>query len=240
MANISKIKLPNVTAPYQLIDNTALHSDDIDTTVTSTSVEKVGSASAVKQAYDKGVEAYNHADTLFEQLGSFLTFKGTKETAEKIKTITSARVGDVWLETAGHSEWICIKAIDGTASASSWEELGIEINAASKTHTHNVTSNTGTASKVKTAGSVIAGSDASFTQGQDTFEAGSASTWAFTFSNDTTNCSLTISGSNGTAPSFTQGKDTFEGGKATSVTLPSFDSINVVTSVDESTSIPID
>lgn len=66
MANISKIKLPNVNAPYQLVDSTALHSSDIDTTVTSTSTEKVGSASAVKQAYDKGVAAYNHADSLFE------------------------------------------------------------------------------------------------------------------------------------------------------------------------------
>ena len=75
MANISKIKLPDVTAPYQLVDSTALHSSDIDTTVTSTSTEKVGSASAVKQAYDKGVDAYNHANSLFEQLGSFLTFK---------------------------------------------------------------------------------------------------------------------------------------------------------------------
>ena len=102
MANISKIKLPNVIDPYQLVDSTALHSDDINTTVTSTSTEKVGSASAVKQAYDKGVEAYNHADTLFEQLGSFLTFKGTKTTAAEIKALTSARVGDVWLETTGH------------------------------------------------------------------------------------------------------------------------------------------
>mgnify|MGYP000021166366 FL=1 len=66
MANISKIKLPDVTAPYQLVDSTALHSSDIDTTVTSTSTERVGSASAVKQAYDKGVDAYNHANFLFE------------------------------------------------------------------------------------------------------------------------------------------------------------------------------
>lgn len=235
MANISKIKLPNVTAPYQLIDNTALHSDDIDTTVTSTSVEKVGSASAVKQAYDKGVEAYNHADTLFEQLGSFLTFKGTKETAEKIKTITSARVGDVWLETAGHSEWICIKAIDGTASASSWEELGIEINAASKTHTHNVTSNTGTASKVKTAGSVIAGTAPSFNRGEDSFSANIPTAVSVTQANG----NVTISVTNGTAASFTQGVDTFTAGTTPSnVTLPTFDDVTVVTSVTETTSGP--
>ncbi len=239
MANISKIKLPNVTDPYQLVDSTALHSDDINTTVTSTSTEKVGSASAVKQAYDKGVEAYNHADSLFEQLGSFLTFKGTKTTAAEIKALTSARVGDVWLETTGHSEWICIKAINGAASASSWEELGIEISAASTTHTHTITRTTGTVSKVKTTGSVTAGKAATFTQGKDTFNAGSASTWAFTFSNDTTNCSLTISGANSKVPSYTQGTDTFNGGSPTGVTLPTFDSVDVVTSVDASTSAPV-
>ena len=236
MANISKIKLPNVIAPYQLVDSTALHSDDINTTVTSTSTEKVGSASAVKQAYDKGVEAYNHANTLFEQLGSFLTFKGTKTTAAEIKALTSARVGDVWLETTGHSEWICVKAIDGTASASSWEKLGIEISAASTTHTHNVTSNTGTVSKVKTAGSVTAGT-ASSKRGVDSVSANVPTAISVTHVNG----NVTISVTDGTAASFTQGVDTFTAGTTPSnVTLPAFDDVTVVTSVTEATSGPID
>ena len=238
MAHISKIKLPNITNPYDIIDNSALHSSDIDTTVNSTSTEKVGSASAVKQAYDKGVEAYNHADTLFEQLGSFLTFKGTKTNEAQIKALTSARVGDVWLESTKHSEWICIKAINGTASASSWEKLGIDISAASATHTHTISPTTGTVSKLKSDGSVTAGEKATFNQGKDIFNAGSASTWAFTFSNDTTNCSLTISGANSTIPSYTQGTDTFDGGSPTKVTLPSFDAIEVVTNVS-TTSTPV-
>lgn len=235
MANISKIKLPNVTDPYQLVDNTALHSDDINTTVTSTSTEKVGSASAVKQAYDKGVEAYNHADSLFEQLGSFLTFKGTKSTAAEIKALTSARVGDVWLETTGHSEWICIKAINGTASASSWEELGIEISAASTTHTHTITRTTGTVSKVKTSGSVTAGTAPSFKQGTDSFSANTPTAVSVTQANG----NVTISVKNGTAASFTQGKDSLTAGTTPSnVTLPTFDDVTVVTSVTETTSGP--
>lgn len=235
MANISKIKLPNVTDPYQLVDNTALHSDDINTTVTSTSTEKVGSASAVKQAYDKGVEAYNHADTLFEQLGSFLTFKGTKATADEIKALTSARVGDVWLETTGHSEWICVRAIDGTASASSWEELGIEISAASTTHTHTITRTTGTVSKVKTSGSVTAGTAPSFKQGTDSFSANTPTAVSVT----QVNGNVTISVTDGTAASFTQGKDSLTAGTTPSnVTLPTFDDVTVVTSVTETTSGP--
>lgn len=235
MANISKIKLPNVTDPYQLVDNTALHSDDINTTVTSTSAEKVGSASAVKQAYDKGVEAYNHADSLFEQLGSFLTFKGTKATAAEIKALTSARVGDVWLETTGHSEWICIKAINGTASASSWEELGIEISAASTTHTHTITRTTGTVSKVKTSGSVTAGTAPSFKQGTDSFSANTPTAVSVT----QVNGNVTISVTDGTAASFTQGKDSLTAGTTPSnVTLPTFDDVTVVTSVTETTSGP--
>lgn len=235
MANISKIKLPNVTDPYQLIDSTALHSDDINTTVTSTSTEKVGSASAVKQAYDKGMEAYNHADSLFEQLGSFLTFKGTKATAAEIKALTSARVGDVWLETTGHSEWICIKAINGTASASSWEELGIEISAASTTHTHTITRTTGTVSKVKTSGSVTAGTAPSFKQGTDSFSANTPTAVSVT----QVNGNVTISVTDGTAASFTQGKDSLTAGTTPSnVTLPTFDDVTVVTSVTETTSGP--
>lgn len=235
MANISKIKLPNVTDPYQLIDSTALHSDDINTTVTSTSTEKVGSASAVKQAYDKGVEAYNHADSLFEQLGSFLTFKGTKTTAAEIKALTSARVGDVWLETTGHSEWICIKAINGTASASSWEELGIEISAASTTHTHTITRTTGTVSKVKTSGSVTAGTAPSFKQGTDSFSANTPTAVSVTQANG----NVTISVTDGTAASFTQGKDSLTAGTTpNNVTLPTFDDVTVVTSVTETTSGP--
>lgn len=236
MANISKIKLPNVTDPYQLIDSTALHSDDINTTVISTSTEKVGSASAVKQAYDKGVEAYNHADSLFEQLGSFLTFKGTKTTAAEIKALTSARVGDVWLETTGHSEWICIKAINGTASTSSWEELGIEISAASTTHTHTITRTTGTVSKVKTSGSVTAGTAPSFKQGTDSFSANTPTAVSVTQANG----NVTISVTDGTAASFTQGKDSLTAGTTPSnVTLPTFDDVTVVTSVTEATSGPI-
>lgn len=229
---ISKIKLPNNSSVYHLVDSSALHSDDIDTTVTNTSTSKVGSASAVKAAYDRGTEAYNHADDLLKSLGSYLTFKGTKTTEAEIKSLTTAKVGDVWLETTNHSEFVCIEAINGTASANSWEKLGMDINAASSTHTHTVTYTTSTASKLNKDGS--AGKAASFTQGKDTWNAGSASTWSYAYSNGT----LTISGGNGTAPSFTQGTDSFT--TNTPTTLPTFTEVDIVNSVTATTSAPKD
>lgn len=141
----------------------------------------------------------------------------------------------MWLETTGHSEWICIKAINGTASASSWEELGIEISAASTTHTHTITRTTGTVSKVKTSGSVTAGTAPSFKQGTDSFSANTPTAVSVT----QVNGNVTISVTDGTAASFTQGKDSLTAGTTPSnVTLPTFDDVTVVTSVTETTSGP--
>lgn len=72
-------------------------------------------------------------------LASALKFKGTQATESAIFALTSASVGDVWLCTANGAEYICTKAINGTASSSSWEKLGDIHDAASSTHTHNVT-----------------------------------------------------------------------------------------------------
>lgn len=128
MANISKIKLPDVAAPYQLVDSTALHSSDIDTTVTSTSTEKVGSASAVKQAYDTAFEARKEALNLQTGLNnniySFLTYKDNTHTEAQIKALTSAKVGDFYIASDTGTAWVCVTAINGTASASSWEKAG--------------------------------------------------------------------------------------------------------------------
>lgn len=128
MANISKIKLPDVTTPYQLVDSTALHSSDIDTTVTSTSTEKVGSASAVKQAYDTAIEARKEALNLQTGLNNntyrFLTYKDNTHTEAQIKALTSAKVGDFYIASDTGTAWICVTAITGTASVSSWEKAG--------------------------------------------------------------------------------------------------------------------
>lgn len=63
MADISKIKIPNVAEPFLVKDNSALHNGDIDITVTNTSNTKVASAGAVKTAYDKAVSAENAANS---------------------------------------------------------------------------------------------------------------------------------------------------------------------------------
>lgn len=76
-----------------------------------------------------------------EELGlsAVMQFKGTKSTDADILALTSANVGDVWLSTGTNTEYVCTKAISGTASSSSWEKLGNVHDAASSTHTHNVT-----------------------------------------------------------------------------------------------------
>lgn len=113
--------------------------------------------------------------------------------------------------------------------------MGIEISAASITHTHNVTSTTGTVSKVKTNGSVTAGTAPSFKRGVDSFSANTPTIVSVTQANG----NVTISVTDGTAASFTQGTDTFTAGTTPSnVTLPTFDDVTVVTSVTEATSRP--
>lgn len=76
-----------------------------------------------------------------EELGlsAALVFKGTKDTEAEITGLTDAKVGDIWLCTGTNTEFVCVTAVTGTASASSWEKLGNVHNAASSSHTHNVT-----------------------------------------------------------------------------------------------------
>ena len=90
-----------------------------------------------------------------EELGlsSALVFKGTKDTEAEILALTKAKVGDVWLAKNTNAEFVCVTAVAGTASASSWEKLGDIHNAASSTHTHTVTV-TGTNASSSVTGSV--------------------------------------------------------------------------------------
>lgn len=72
-------------------------------------------------------------------LSAALVFKGTKATDAEIKALTSAKVGDVWHSTASDTEYVCVTAVSGTANADAWEEFGPARDAASSSHTHNVT-----------------------------------------------------------------------------------------------------
>lgn len=94
MANISKIKLPNGKA-YKLVDTEA------------------------QQALG---QLTSDIDTL--KTTHFLTYKDNTHTEAQIKALTSAKVGDFYLASDTGTAWVCVTAINGTASASSWEKAG--------------------------------------------------------------------------------------------------------------------
>lgn len=55
---------------------------------------------------------------------SFLTYKDNTHTEAQIKAFTSAKVGDFYIASDTGTAYVCIKAVSGTASASSWEKAG--------------------------------------------------------------------------------------------------------------------
>ena len=55
---------------------------------------------------------------------SFLTYKDNTHTEAQIKALTSAKVGDFYIASDTGAAWVCVTAINGTASASSWEKAG--------------------------------------------------------------------------------------------------------------------
>ena len=55
---------------------------------------------------------------------SFLTYKDNTLTEAQIKALTSAKVGDFYIASDTGTAYVCIKAVSGTASASSWEKAG--------------------------------------------------------------------------------------------------------------------
>lgn len=87
MANISKIKLPDVISPYDIAD-------------------KIVRSNVENNTY------------------SFLTYKDNTHTEAQIKALTSAKVGDFYIASDTGTAYVCIKAVTGTASASSWEKAG--------------------------------------------------------------------------------------------------------------------
>ena len=54
----------------------------------------------------------------------FLTYKDSTHTEAQIKALTSAKVGDFYIASDTGTAWVCVTAINGTASASSWEKAG--------------------------------------------------------------------------------------------------------------------
>lgn len=98
MAAISKIKIPSVLEPFDVKDSSALHSTDIDTTVTNTSNTKVASAGAVKTAYDKAVSAETTANSKTENT---ITMNGTANANPTFYAPTSAGTTGYYLKSNG-------------------------------------------------------------------------------------------------------------------------------------------
>ena len=85
----------------------------------------VSSLNSTAQGYANTAlnSAKSYTDTKISGLGAILNFKGTKTSESAIKELTSAKVGDVWINTADNSEWVCTTTIS-VATPSAWEKLG--------------------------------------------------------------------------------------------------------------------
>lgn len=77
---------------------------------------------------NKAITAY--VNSKISSLGSYMEFKGSKTSEANIKAITSAKAGDVWLNSADGSEWVCKETITA-AKATAWEKLGYNIDLSS-------------------------------------------------------------------------------------------------------------
>lgn len=61
-----------------------------------------------------------------DEIVGLLNWRGVKSTTSEIKSITSAKKGDVWHSNGDGSEWVCTQNIT-TANADAWTELGTTI-----------------------------------------------------------------------------------------------------------------
>lgn len=84
-------------------------------------VDSAMSSTSEHAVQNKVIKSY--VDSQISGLGSILNYKGTKTSEAQIKAIASAKIGDVWINTADNSEWVCKQTITA-ATASAWEKLG--------------------------------------------------------------------------------------------------------------------
>lgn len=70
---------------------------------------------------------------------SFLTYKDNTHTEAQIKALTSAKVGDFYIASDTGTAYVCIKAVTGTASASSWEKAGSSTDVTNFVTAHDTT-----------------------------------------------------------------------------------------------------
>ena len=109
---------------YTLVDGlaTVAHTGSFTDLLNKPTIDSAMSDSSTNAVQNSVIKSY--VDTKIAGLGSVMNYKGTKASEAAIKALTSAAIGDVWINTADNSEWVCITTIDGTASAAAWEKLG--------------------------------------------------------------------------------------------------------------------
>lgn len=69
----------------------------------------------------------NLEEKINNKVAGLLHWQGVKSTTSEIKSITSAKKGDVWHSNGDGSEWVCTQDITA-ANADAWTELGTPIN----------------------------------------------------------------------------------------------------------------
>lgn len=84
-------------------------------------VDTAMSDSSQNAVQNKVIKAY--VDNIITGLGTLMRFEGAKTSEAQIKAITSAKKGDVWLNSEDGSEWVCTKTITA-ADATAWEKFG--------------------------------------------------------------------------------------------------------------------
>lgn len=66
-------------------------------------------------------------EAINNKIVGLLNWRGVKDTTDEIKSIISAKKGDVWHSNGDGSEWVCTQDITA-ANADAWTELGTPIN----------------------------------------------------------------------------------------------------------------
>ena len=111
-ANLEEGKVPATELPIV----NSLVQDDYTT---------IPSAKLVNEALKAVGE--NLEEKINNKVAGLLHWQGVKSTTSEIKSITSAKKGDVWHSNGDGSEWVCTQDITA-ANADAWTELGTPIN----------------------------------------------------------------------------------------------------------------
>lgn len=111
-ANLANGKVPANELPIV----TSLKQDDYTTIPSAKLVDEA--LTAVGNTFEEKIN---------NKVVGLLHWQGVKSTTSEIKSITSAKKGDVWHSNGDGSEWVCTQDITA-ANADAWTELGTPVN----------------------------------------------------------------------------------------------------------------